>query len=74
VISLPVTRSLPAEVAKRWRVLPYKVAPGHLVVAGADLPTDQMHDELRRFSSHEIRFHLLTLTEFEQSAHKYLPQ
>ena len=34
VISRPVTRSLPAEVAKRWKVLPYKVAAGHLFVAG----------------------------------------
>lgn len=74
VISRPVTRSLPAEVAKRWRVLPYKVAAGHLFVAGSELPSDQMHDELRKFSSLEIRFHLVTPSEFEELAHEYLPQ
>jgi len=74
IISRPVTRSLPAEVAKRWRVLPYKVAAGHLFVAGSELPSDQMHDELRKFSSLEIRFHLVTPSEFEELAHEYLPQ
>ena len=73
-ISRPVTRSLPAEVAKRWKVLPYKVAAGHLFVAGSELPSDAMHDDLRKFSSLEIRFHLVTPTEFEELAQEYLPQ
>jgi len=74
IISRPVTRALPAEVAKRWKVLPYKVAAGHLFVAGAELPSDAMHDDLRKFSSLEIRFHLVTPDEFEELAHEYLPQ
>ena len=73
-ISRPVTRSLPAEVAKRLKVLPYKVAAGHLFVAGSELPSEEMHDELRKFSSLEIRFHLVTPTEFEELAQEYLPQ
>jgi len=73
-ISRPVTRSLPAEVAKRWKVLPYKVAAGHLFVAGSELPSDAMHDDLRKFSSLEIRFHLVTPMEFEELAQEYLPQ
>jgi hypothetical protein len=55
-------------------VLPYKVAAGHLFVAGSELPSDQMHDELRKFSSLEIRFHLVTPSEFEELALEYLPQ
>jgi hypothetical protein len=74
VISRPITRSLPAEIVKRWKVLPYKVAAGHLFVAGSELPSDEMHDALRKFSSLEIRFHLVTPTEFEELAHEYLPQ
>jgi len=73
-VSRPVTRSLPAEVAKRWKVLPYKVAAGYLFVAGSELPSDAMHDDLRKFSSLEIRFHLVTPTEFEELAQEYLPQ
>jgi hypothetical protein len=72
-ISRSITRSLPAEVVKRWKVLPYKVAAGHLFVAGSELPSDQMQDELRKFSSLEIQFHLVTPTEFEELAHEYLP-
>ena len=64
----------PAEIVKRWKVLPYKVAAGHLFVAGSELPSDEMHDALRKFSSLEIRFHLVTPTEFEELAHEYLPQ
>ena len=74
VISRSITRSLPAEIVKRWKVLPYKVAAGHLFVAGSELPSDEMHNALRQFSSLEIRFHLVTPTEFEELAHEYLPQ
>jgi len=74
VISRPITRSLPVDVAKRWKVLPYKVAAGHLFIAGSELPSDEMHSELRRFSSLEIRFHLVTPTEFKELTREYLPQ
>ena len=73
-ISRPVTRSLPAEVAKRWKVVPYKIAAGGLFVAGPELPSDEMQDDLRRFSSLEIRFHLVTPTEFKELANEYLPK
>lgn len=72
-ISRPITRSLPADIAKRWKVLPYRVAAGNLFVAGPELPSEAMHDELRKFSSLEIRFHLVTPTEFEELAREYLP-
>jgi hypothetical protein len=32
-----------------------------------------MNDELRKFSSLEIRFHLITPAEFEELAREYLP-
>jgi len=73
-ISRPVTRSLPAEVAKRWKVVPYKIVAGGLFVAGPELPSDEMQDDLRRFSSLEIRFHLVTPTEFKELANEYLPK
>jgi adsorption protein B len=73
-ISRPVTRSLPAEVAKRWKVVPYKIVAGGLFVAGPELPSDEMQDDLRRFSSLEIRFHLVTPTEFKELASEYLPK
>jgi len=72
-ISLPVTRSLPAAVARRWRVLPFRVAAGELYLAGPELPDEEMQRELRQFSSLEIRFHLVTPADYDQLAARYLP-
>lgn len=71
-VSIPVTRSIPAEVARRWRVMPFRIAGGELYVAGSELPDESMQRELRGFSSLEIRFHLVTPTEFEELAEAYL--
>jgi hypothetical protein len=71
-VSLPVTRSIPAVVARRWRVLPFRIAAGELHVAGSELPVEQMHRDIRHFSSLEIRFYLVTPTEFEELAEAYL--
>jgi adsorption protein B len=72
-VSTPVTRSFPAEVSRRWEVLPFKVVAGSLHVAGAQPPTDEMQEELRTFSSMEIRFQLITPTDFAELTREYLP-
>ena len=72
-VSRPVTRSFPAEVSKRWQVLPFRVAAGHLYVVGTDVPSDKMNLELKQFSSLELRFHLVTPTDFAELAAEYLP-
>ena len=64
---------LPAGVSRKWKVLGFKVVSGQLFVAGPDVPCDEMNADLRRFSSLEIRFHLVTPTEFEELAQEYLP-
>lgn len=66
-------RALPAAVSRRWRVLPYQVSEGALHLAGIDVPTDDMRDDLRQFSSLEIRFRLITPAEFETLAEQHLP-
>ena len=71
-VSVPITRSFPALVARRLRVLPFRIAGGELYVAGSELPGDQMHRDMRHFSSLEIRFQLVTPTEFDQLADMYL--
>jgi adsorption protein B len=72
-VSRAVTRSLPAPVARRWKLLPFRVAGGELFVAGSELPSEQMSRDLRRFSSLEMRFHLITPADFEAMAREYLP-
>jgi adsorption protein B len=71
-ISEPATRAVPAEVSRRWRVLPFRVVAGQLFVAGPELPCDEMTRDLQRFSKMEVRFHLVTPTEFEELARVYL--
>jgi bacteriophage N4 adsorption protein B len=70
----PVTRSFPAEVSRRLKVLPFKAVAGSLYVAGPVPPTDEMNEELRGFSSMEIRFQLVTPTDFEELRQAYLPE
>lgn len=72
VIAEEVTRTFPRELARKWQVLPFKVAAGHLHVASAQPPTDAMHGELEGFSSLEIRFQLVSPEEFRALAEKYL--
>jgi hypothetical protein len=71
-VSRPVTRSLPAAVARKWSVLPFRIAAGELYVAGSELPDEAMQSEIRRFSSLEIRFHLVTPADYEELAAEYL--
>jgi type IV pilus assembly protein PilB len=67
------TRILPAEVARRWSVLPFRVEMGHLHVAVADVPPPGLTRELARFSSLEIRYRLVLPAEFARLEREYLP-
>jgi adsorption protein B len=66
-----VTRSLPPALAQKWKVLPFKVEPGKLFVAGPELPSDEMQQELRRFTRLEIRFQLITPSNLEELAQAF---
>ena len=71
-ISISVTRSFPAWLARRLRALPFRVAAGELYLAGCEVPGERMQRDIRRFSSLEIRFQLVTPTQFEELATAYL--
>ena len=68
------TRVLPAETARRWKVMPYRVAVGQLHVLTAELPSEEMTRELAGLSHLEIRFRLVRPSEFEALAREYLPR
>ncbi len=72
-ISEAVAHALPAEVSRRWRVLGFKVVAGELFLAGPDLPSEEMNADLRRFSSLDIRFHLVTPANFDALQREFLP-
>lgn len=57
-------RVLPSAVARNWRVLPFRVADGGLFIAGPELPSAEMNAVLRTFTALEIRFHLVTPSDY----------
>ncbi len=72
-VSAGAARSIPANLARKWQVLPFKIAAGHLHVASAEAPCDEMQADLRVFSSLELQFQLITPTDFADLARQYLP-
>jgi bacteriophage N4 adsorption protein B len=72
LVSTSITRALPAALSRKWKVLPFRIAAGELYVAGSDLPGEEMQSDIRRFSTLELRFHLVTPTEYEELAQQYL--
>jgi bacteriophage N4 adsorption protein B len=71
-VSIAVTRALPSAVARKWSVLPFRIAAGELYIAGSELPDEQMQDAIRQFTSLELRFHLVTPADFAELAGQYL--
>lgn len=71
-VSLAVTRALPAEMSRKWRILPFRIAAGELYMAGTEIPGEDLREEIRKFISLEIRFHLVTPTDYEELASLYL--
>jgi adsorption protein B len=63
-VEIKSVRALPSAVSRSWRVLPFRVTEGRLHVAGPDLPSPQMNEALRTFTKLEIRFHLVTPSEY----------
>jgi adsorption protein B len=68
------TRALPAAVARRWKVLPYRVEMGELYLASPEIPCEEMTRELSRFSRLTLRHHLVTASEYEELARIWLPK
>jgi hypothetical protein len=71
-ISEAATHAVPTEVSRRWGVLPFRVVAGQLFVAGPELPSEEMTQDLQRRSKMEVCFHLVTPTDFEELARVYL--
>ncbi len=61
-----IARALPARVVRQWRVLPFKVEEGALLVATPEPPAPAVRRELARFTRLEIRFHLVTAENYEE--------
>jgi adsorption protein B len=71
-LSRGATRILPAEAARRWNVLPYRVAMGQLHLLTADVPTEEMTRDLMAITGLEIRFRLVRPHDLKELAAEYL--
>ncbi len=67
-VSRTASRALPAEVAKRWSVLPYRVVMGQLHLATTEAPSEEMVRELARATPLDLRFRLTPPGEFRKLA------
>jgi adsorption protein B len=67
------TRALPAGAARRWRVLPYRIALGQLHVLVTDVPSEDMSRQLAGLCGLEIRFRLVRPRDFDELAAEFLP-
>ena len=71
-VSRRVTRTFPAAVVERWKVLPYRVDLGQLHIVTTGIPSEMMTRELAGLTSLELRFRLVTPAEFERLTGEYL--
>jgi hypothetical protein len=72
-ISPDVTRAIPADLARRLKVLPFQVVAGALYVASPELPAEPVIAEVKNFWAHDIRFQLVPPTAFKELLEEYLP-
>ena len=68
------TRILPAEIARRWKMIPSRVVAGELHVLTPEVPSAQVLRELSSLSHLEPRFRLIRPQQYEALAAKYLPR
>jgi hypothetical protein len=61
-------------MARRWKVLPYRVAAGELHVLTTELPSSEAVGEMTATCKLGLRFRLVRPAEFEELARKYWPQ
>jgi hypothetical protein len=73
IISAEVTRAIPADLARRHKVLPFRIVAGQLYIATQEVPTEQMMSEVKAFWPFEMRFHLVHPRAFKELIEGYLP-
>jgi adsorption protein B len=67
-----VAHMLPHRLAAEWKVLPFRVEQGALLLAGPEIPTPSATAALEDFTSLELRFHLITPAKFAELAEALL--
>ena len=67
-----VVQSLPREVLREFKILPFQVSEGALHLAAPEFPSSKLQAALRTFTALELKFHLMPPTEFDRIFHTVL--
>lgn len=67
-----VARALPRQIVRDCRVMPFKVADGAIFFAAPEPPGEDVEETIRRFTRLEMRFQLVTPSNFDQLASELL--
>jgi adsorption protein B len=65
-VNRAAARTLPAELRKRWHVLPYRVVMGQLHMVTTEAPSEEMIRELGAATKLDLRFRLAQPAAFER--------
>jgi adsorption protein B len=65
-VSPHVARAFPRHAVDEWRVLPFRIVEGSLLLASPELPSPKMTVALEQFTGLGMRFHLMAPAEFEK--------
>lgn len=63
-VNTATARTLPLTLIEQYSILPFRVESGALLLAGPEFPPDHLLSEIRRFTSLQPRFHLITRANF----------
>jgi hypothetical protein len=66
LVSRRAVRALPRQIVERWKVLPFKVTEGQMLLATPAMPTKSLEARLRRHTWLEVRFQLVSPANFEK--------
>jgi hypothetical protein len=65
-VPLLTARALPELVVKRWRVMPFRISEGNILIATPQEPSRRLKRELSRFTRLQIKFCLVSAENFEK--------
>jgi adsorption protein B len=72
-VSRSVARALPADLLERHQIVPFRIDVGHLWVAGPEIPTLDVREDIGRFTSLHVEYHLVTPSNYEELSNALLP-
>ena len=65
-VPVSVAQSLPRDIVRELKVLPFQVDQGTLYLAGPEAPSAKTSKKLRGFTALQLKFHLITPQDFER--------